>query len=383
VSSAGDARSAAVAASGWGYPVRFFQAGNPAFWVYLYLVGTGAFLYYGLVKDSTKYATGTILALTLCALFTLPFVWFITRRDRWEREPAKLAVLGFLWGGLAASWVMAAPANGAILSIYAKLFGVDFASSWGPALTAPITEETSKYAGLILLFLLARNHVRSAYDGLLLGAFTGLGFQIFENFSYMTNAVVNNFGASQVQDVMTVFVMRGVTGIVSHWLFSAIAGTGLGYFIGAKDRSFGHRFAVAAGFMLLAMVAHGSMDAVVAVGPLGLVVSWVVGIAGLVFAFRFANRRQRTWMGALLADEVASGTITKDELGVLEGPRKTKKQYLESIRKDKGKQAARNAGFVLEAQTDLAATIAATDDPSGPEANAARAEVARLRALPA
>jgi len=68
---------------------------------------------------------------------------------------------------------------------------------------------------------------------------------------------------------------------------------------------------------------------------------------------------------------------------VLEGPRKTKKQYLESIRKDKGKQAARNAGFVLEAQTDLAATIAATDDPSGPEANAARAEVARLRALPA
>jgi hypothetical protein len=124
-------------------------------------------------------------------------------------------------------------------------------------------------------------------------------------------------------------------------------------------------------------------DAVIAVGPLGIVVSWVIGITGLVFAFRFANRRQRTWMGALLADEVASGTITKDELAVLEGPRKAKKQYLESIRKDKGKQAARNAGFVLEAQTDLAATIAATDDPSDPEANAARAEVARLRALPA
>ena len=130
--------------------------------------------------------------------------------------------------------------------------------------------------------------------------------------------------------------------------------------------------------MALAMLAHGSMDAVMAIGPIGLVISWLVGITGLVIAFRFANRRQRTWMSALLADDVASGTITKDEIAVLEGPQRTKKHYLESIGKEKGKQAARNAGLVLEAQTDLAATIAATDDPSGREATAARAEVARL-----
>ena len=383
MSTQSETRTAAVAASGWGFPVRFFQPGNPAFWVYVLLVGAGAFIYYGIVEGASDYPTGTILALALCVVYTLPFVWFITRRDRYEREPAKLAILGFLWGGLAASWVMASPANGAILSIYSKLFGVDFASTWGPALTAPLTEETSKYVGLILLFLLARNHVRSAYDGLLLGAFTGLGFQVFENFSYMTNAVENNFGASQAHDVLFIFLMRGVTGIVSHWMFSAIAGTGLGYFIGAKNRSLGHRFAVAAGFMLLAMVAHGSMDAMMAVGLIGLLLAWILGIGGIVFAFRFANRRQRTWMGALLADEVANGTITKEELTVLEGPRKTKKRYLASIRKEKGKQAARNAALVLEAQTDLAARIAATDDPFGPEANAARAEVARLRALPA
>jgi protease PrsW len=382
VSSTDETRSAAVAASGWGYPVRFFQPGNPAFWVYVYLVGTGAFLYYGLVKDVSDYATGTVLALALCALYTLPFVWFITRRDRYEREPAKLAILGFLWGGLAAAWVMAAPANSAILSIYSKVFSVDFAATWGPAFTAPFTEETSKYVGLILLFLLARNHVRSAYDGLLLGAFTGLGFQIFENFSYMTNAVINNFGASQAQDVLQVFAARGVTGITGHWLFTAIAGTGLGYFIGAKNRSFGHRFAVAAGFLLLAMLSHGLFDAASG-SPILLFVGIVVGIVGIVIAWRFADRRQRTWMGSLLGDEVANGTVTKDELAVLEGPRKARKSYLESRRKDKGKQAARNAGLVLDAQIDLAARIAATDDPSGPEVSAARAEVARLRALPA
>ena len=46
--------------------------------------------------------------------------------------------------------------------------------------------------------------------GGLLGAFTGLGFQVFENFQYMTNAVLNNFGASPVQDVSTVFVLKGI-----------------------------------------------------------------------------------------------------------------------------------------------------------------------------
>ena len=131
-----------------------------------------------------------MLSVVLLDLFALPFLWFIAHVDRYEREPAKLALLGFVWGGLAAPWVLALTGNGAVLSIYAKLFGVDFASSWGPPLTAPFVEESSKYIGLILLFLLARNHVRSAYDGLLLGAFTGLGFQVFENFQYMTNAVV-------------------------------------------------------------------------------------------------------------------------------------------------------------------------------------------------
>ena len=39
-----------------------------------------------------------------------------TARDNWEyQEPAKLAVVGFLWGGLVATWLMSAPANTAIL----------------------------------------------------------------------------------------------------------------------------------------------------------------------------------------------------------------------------------------------------------------------------
>jgi protease PrsW len=375
------ARAEAISDSGWAYPVRILQPRNPAFWVYAFLVAGGAFTFYGLVGDVGAYPTAVVLSVLLLTLFTLPFVWFIAHADRYEREPAKLALLGFLWGGLAATWVMALPGNAAVLSIYSKLFGVDFAASWGPPLTAPFVEESSKYIGLVLLFLLARNHVRSAYDGLLLGAFTGLGFQVFENFQYMTNAVLNNFGASPVQDVVSVFAMRAATGPWSHALYTAISGAGLGYAIGATDRSRGHRVAVAAGLLAVAMVIHGSLDAVAAVGAVTIPFTVIAGTLGIVLVWRFADRRQRTWIDTLLAPDAKAGTITADELAALTGRRKDRKHYLKRIRHEHGRAAARHARHVLDAETELAATIAATDDHDGRDAQDARAELARIRTL--
>lgn len=378
-----DTRRAALAESGWAYPVRLLQWENPAFWLYALLLVTGAWGYYGEIHNGSAYETASILGAVLMVLYTLPFIWFITRADRYEREPAKLAILGFFWGGLVATWVLALPANGAILSIYSKLFGIDFASTWGPPLTAPIVEETSKYIGLIILFLLARNHVRSAYDGLLLGAFVGLGFQVFEDYSYIVNGAADAFGVDQVKTTLMIFVMRAVTGIWSHALYTAIAGAGLGYFIAAKDRSTGRRVAVALGFLLLAMVAHGSLDAVTAVGPISILFTILAGTVGIVLAWKMADRRQRRWVGVLLEDEVAAGTITADELNVLQASRKERKAYLGAIKKDKGKAAARHEGLVLDSAIDLASRIAATDDPASAAADAVRDELRRVRALPA
>jgi len=123
-------RASAIAESGWAYPVRFLQPQNPAFWVYALLVAGGAFAFYDLARPLAAYPTAAVLSVVLLALYALPFVWFITRADRFAREPVKLALLGFLWGGLAATWVLAVPGNDAVLSIYAKLVSVDFAASW-------------------------------------------------------------------------------------------------------------------------------------------------------------------------------------------------------------------------------------------------------------
>ena len=87
--------------------------------------------------------------------------------DRFEREPAKLRAAGILVGR-PRGHVGARPARQRRhpVDLRRSSFRVDFAASSGPPLTAAFVEESSKLIGLILLFLLARNHVRSAYDGL-------------------------------------------------------------------------------------------------------------------------------------------------------------------------------------------------------------------------
>ena len=214
------------------------------------------------------------------------------------------------------------------------------------------------------------------------GAFVGLGFQVLEDYSYIVNGVADNYGASQVADTITIFALRAVTGLWSHALYTAIAGAGLGYLIGATSRSLGHRLAVAALALVGAMLVHGSLDAVTAVGPISIVFTVLAGTIGLVVAWRFADRRQRRWIGVLLEEEVGAGTVTPEELAVLQGRRKDRKAYLAAIRRARGKPAQRHAGHVLDAELDLAARLAGTDDPASPDVRAARAEVARVRALP-
>jgi RsiW-degrading membrane proteinase PrsW (M82 family) len=360
--------------------VRYLQWHNPAFWLYWMLVIGGAYLFYGTLSNSKAYPTALGISLLFQSFYCLPWVWFLTRRDRYEVEPAKLAALGFLWGGLVATMLMAMPGNDALLSILLKTVSLQFHDRWGAAIVAPIVEEPSKYVGLIMLALLARSHVRSAYDGFLLGAFVGLGFQVFENFQYQMGAAAGNFGSQQARDALSVGVERAITGLWSHAMFTAIAGTGLGYFLSATNRSMRRRLAVATAFMLTAMLSHGLFDAASAFLPLALL-GVVVGTIGVIAAWRFAESRQRQWIRVILAGEEDAGTITANELDVLAGPAKQRRRFLKAMRRTEGSAAATQESFVLDAEIDLAAALASTENAASPEAARARAEVTRLRGL--
>ena len=373
-------RSAAIERSGWSSEVRLFQPHNPAWYLYCGLVLLGTYRYLSLLSTFTHFSTAIVIALVSQILYCLPWVWFLTHRDRYDRQSGKLAWMAFLWGGLVATYVLSLPGNNANLSLMVKLFGLDFHNRWGPALSAPIVEESTKYIGLVVLVLLARNHIRSAYDGFLLGAFVGLGFQVFENILYILNGAASSFGSREVAGALQVMWTRTAVGFWSHALFSAIAGSGLGYFLGATDRSFGHRLAVAIGVFLIACVAHGCWDAVlgfVGFAPIGV----VIGTIAVILAWRFAERRQREFVKVLLAEDAANGTVTQAEMAAIAGRSKDRRAYLSQIKASSGVADAKRAGYVLDAAIDLAKAIAATDALHSPEAERARAEIARARLL--
>ena len=104
-----------------------------------------------------------------------------------HRATGRAAGDGFAWGGIAAPFWIALPANTALLEIWTKVGGTAFAADWAAGLTAPINEEWGKALGLVLLIGLAPRLVRSAYDGFIIGAFIGLGFQVFEDVLYVYN----------------------------------------------------------------------------------------------------------------------------------------------------------------------------------------------------
>ena len=376
------ARVEAIENSGWGRSFAFYQPRNAAFWVYLLLVVSGAFKLISMLSASAAaYGDAIALSFVLFGVYGAVFWWFTHHIDRYARQPVKLIVVAFFWGSFAATWVMAANANDAILALYAKTFGQAWASDWGAGLTAPFTEEIAKGVGLLLLVALASRLVRTAFDGFILGAFIGLGFQIFEDVLYALNSAASQFGADPVGAAMSTIVLRIVFGVAAHTLYSAIFCAGLVYLLGrpAEPRRVGRGLTLMASAMLL----HGLWDSAGALSRgknvLLFVLFAVIITAALTLAvrvFRTTVPREREFLRDVLAPEVERGVITGDELTALCGDRKVRKAF----RKSAGNHADRKRnGYTLEAAADLADALAESRGTESGRVEFARSEVSRIR----
>ncbi|MFJ7617424.1 PrsW family intramembrane metalloprotease [Rhodococcus erythropolis] len=376
------ARVDAIENSGWGRSFTFYQPRNAAFWVYLMLVVTGAFKLFSMLSASAPaYGDAIALSIVLFGVYGAVFWWFTHHIDRYARQPVKLIVVAFLWGSFAATWVMAANANDAILALYAKTFGQAWAKDWGAGLTAPFTEEIAKGVGLLLLVALASRLVRTAFDGFILGAFIGLGFQIFEDVLYALNSAASQFGADPVGAAMSTIMLRMVFGVAAHTLYSAIFCAGLVYLLGrpAEPRRVGRGLILMASAMLL----HGLWDSAAALSQgkaillFPLFVVMITAALVLVFrVFRMTVPRERQFLRDVLTPEVERGVITVDELTALCGDRKARKTF----RKSAASHADRKRnGYVLEAAADLADALAQARGTESDRVEFARSEVNRIR----
>jgi RsiW-degrading membrane proteinase PrsW (M82 family) len=369
---------AAIEESGWGQPFRFLQPHNLAFWVYLLGIGGGALTmvhYFG--AGGTFYSRALAGGVLLFGLYLIPWLLLLRHHNRFTAQPAGLLATGFVWGGVAATFWIALPANSALLEIWAKVGGTSFAADWGAGLTAPINEEWGKALGLVLLIGLAPRLVRSAYDGFIIGAFIGLGFQVFEDVLYVYNGAAQQYGVDQLGTSLQVFLIRGAAGIVSHALFSAIFCAGLMWVLG---RTPGERNVLRGVLtMLAAMIFHFAWDDMAGLSGGGFaaaILPFVIAVVELITLFyvlRHAARQERVWTRALLTPELATGAIDPPLLDAVSGLHKDRKAYRKHL------HSRRTARHLQEAASDLSRELAQSAGNESAAVTHARNELLRLR----
>jgi RsiW-degrading membrane proteinase PrsW (M82 family) len=373
----------ALAISGWGERFRFVQPHNLCFWVYVWLMAVGVFQTFSYFDPTAGfYADAFAISAVLCALFGGAWWVWLRHVDRWERQPAGLVVAGAAWGAIAATFGFAMTANTAALSIYGKLFGQEWTAAWAAGLTAPFTEEAAKLCGFILLMGLAPRLVRTANDGLVIGAFIGLGFAAFEDFLYAANSTGSAFGTDPVTSAVRILSTRFAFGFVSHPLFCALVCSGAIYLLGttAQPRRVGRGI----GFILAGMFFHFTWDDAGGLAQgngllllLVMVLTTLLGFTILTIAFRLAVPREHQFVRDILAPEVEAGTVRTDELeAVLD--RKARRRFRKSAPNHRARRARRH---LRRAILDLTHDVADARGADTATVRHARTEVARLRAL--
>jgi len=129
--------------------------------------------------------------------------------DSYEREPGRTILWSILWGGFVAITI-----TGLITPGESFLF------------LAAVVEEAAKLLGLLWVF--KRGSINSATDALVMGGFIGLGFTIFEDFTYSAGA----------QDAVEILIFRGIFSVFAHTFFSGI-GAAIMYILWRKLRGGG------------------------------------------------------------------------------------------------------------------------------------------------
>jgi RsiW-degrading membrane proteinase PrsW (M82 family) len=230
------------------------------FWLLAVLTAAGLAFFQSLVGDLVPLYTGTASFMLISwTAYVVPFVVALVLLDLHEPEPPAYLALAFVWGALVAV-PLASVANTAVASILGKRLGDKLDTSWYPALTGPWTEEALKALGLVVILTLASRQVTTVLDGLVYGAFVGLGFQIAENVLTTTNELLPFHTGTGESVVAHALLVRGLgLGLWSHAVWGAIVGAG-GAYVVIRRRQDGKYTArpllILVGCMLTAITLH-------------------------------------------------------------------------------------------------------------------------------
>ncbi|WP_317367433.1 PrsW family glutamic-type intramembrane protease [uncultured Tyzzerella sp.] len=161
-------------------------------------------------------------------------------KDKYEKEPIKLALTGTFYG-----IVIAVPIT--FTEKYITSFAPPQHSIYYPFfisfIVASFVEETYKY--IILMFLIYKNNnYNEPFDGILYAVYISLGFAIIENILYIFNPMIGGLYTA---------IARAIFSVPAH----AIFGVYMGYYL-SKEKFFKHKMKIFS--LIIAIFIHGVYD---------------------------------------------------------------------------------------------------------------------------
>ena len=171
-----------------------------------------------------------LLATFLAALPVGPLVACYLWLDRYEPEPRSLLALGLAWGAFVAT------AAALLLQGLGGFVGT-LSSDQQLSFVAPLSEEFTKGAFLLLLLWWRRNELDGILDGIVYAGMVGIGFAFTENILYLAAAYNGTDGIAPggAEALTGTFLVRGIASPFAHPLFTAFIGIGVGVAVATRN----------------------------------------------------------------------------------------------------------------------------------------------------
>ena len=231
--------------------------------------------------------------------------------DRYEPEPRYLLALGLAWGGFVATAV-------ALLLQGLGGFAGGLTTQQQLSVFAPLTEEATKGAFLLLLLWWRRNELDGILDGIVYAGMVGIGFAFTENILYLAAAYNGTDGTAPggVEALTGTFLVRCIAAPFAHPLFTTFTGIGVG--IAVATRSPLLRLVAPLAGYVAAVLAHGLWNGSTLGGVnnfLTVYITLMVPVFVAVVGFAVWRRRaERTMLTRSLADASARGLIPATDI---------------------------------------------------------------------
>jgi RsiW-degrading membrane proteinase PrsW (M82 family) len=253
---------------------------------------------------------GLLVAIIPLTIVIPTFIWL----DRFEAEPTRYLVGGFLWGALVAALV-AATVNTSAMAVIEAVATRTEATLVTAVVVAPVVEEAAKGAFVLLIWWFARREFDGLIDGMVYAGLVAAGFAFTENIQYLAQAWTDGG-----QDLLTAtFIGRGLMSPFAHPMFTVLTGIGIG--IAAHSRSAPIRWTAPVVGYLCAVLSHAlwnlaattsgqGMLAVYLIVELPIFLAWVALIV-------WARRREGRLIGTFLRPYADAGWLSPAEVAML------------------------------------------------------------------